>query len=414
MIAADVTDAAAAAATAVAPATDLRVRSSRTEPGRLSTEPGRLSTELAWLSTEAAVRPSAEAAGLAMEPAVRLSAEAAGLARRRPKRLRPGSRVAVVAPSGRNDADLVAAGCAVLTGWGLEVEVAPHALASHPDLSYLAGNDTGRAADLQQAWLDPRIEAVVCARGGYGAQRIADQLDWTAMAEVPPKIFTGFSDITALHEAFALRLGVTTLHAPNIGAASFVQFPEAQESLRRALFEPDRLVLSPGDTHCLVSGRSAGLTAGGNLSLLVAGLGTADSRQPATSGRTQPAASAGSQPAASAGGQPAVSGGGFAGCILLLEDVREECYRLDRMLTQLLRSGALDGVAGVALGTWTECGEPEAVRQVMQDRLGGLGVPVVWGMGFGHIAPQPTVPLGVPAELDADNGTLTFLEPAVA
>src|SRR5579863_5015939 len=445
MIAADVTDAAAAAAT------DLRVRSSRTEPGRLSTEPGRLSTELAWLSTEAAggpsaegaglamepavrlsaegaglamepavrlsaegaglamepaVRLSAEAAGLAMEPAVRLSAEAAGLARRRPKRLRPGSRVAVVAPSGRNDADLVAAGCAVLTGWGLEVEVAPHALASHPDLSYLAGNDTGRAADLQRAWLDPRIEAVVCARGGYGAQRIADQLDWTAMAEVPPKIFTGFSDITALHEAFALRLGVTTLHAPNIGAASFVQFPEAQESLRRALFEPDRLVLSPGDTHCLVSGRSAGLTAGGNLSLLVAGLGTADSRQPATSGRTQPAASA--------GGQPAVSGGGFAGCILLLEDVREECYRLDRMLTQLLRSGALDGVAGVALGTWTECGEPEAVRQVMQDRLGGLGVPVVWGMGFGHIAPQPTIPLGVPAELDADNGTLTFLEPAVA
>src|SRR5579859_1711339 len=405
MIAADVTDAAAVAA-AVATAVDLRVRSSRTEPGRLSTEPGRLSTELAWLSTEAAVRPSAEAAGLAMEPAVRLSAEAAGLARRRPKRLRPGSRVAVVAPSGRNDADLVAAGCAVLTGWGLEVEVAPHALASHPDLSYLAGNDAGRAADLQRAWLDPRIEAVVCARGGYGAQRIADQLDWTAMAEVPPKIFTGFSDITALHEAFALRLGVTTLHAPNIGAASFVQFPEAQESLRRALFEPDRLVLSPGDTDCLVSGRSAGLTAGGNLSLLVAGLGTADSRQPATSGRTQPAASA--------GGQPAVSGGGFAGCILLLEDVREECYRLDRMLTQLLRSGALDGVAGVALGTWTECGEPEAVRQVMQDRLGGLGVPVVWGMGFGHIAPQPTVPLGVPAELDADNGTLTFLEPAVA
>src|SRR5579863_1435460 len=437
MIAADVTDAAAAAAT------DLRVRSSRTEPGRLSTEPGRLSTELAWLSTEAAggpsaegaglamepavrlsaeaaglamepavrlsaeaaglamepaVRLSAEAAGLAMEPAVRLSAEAAGLARRRPKRLRPGSCVAVVAPSGRNDADLVAAGCAVLTGWGLEVEVAPHALASHPDLSYLAGNDAGRAADLQRAWLDPRIEAVVCARGGYGAQRIADQLDWTAMAEVPPKIFTGFSDITALHEAFALRLGVTTLHAPNIGAASFVQFPEAQESLRRALFEPDRLVLSPGDTDCLVSGRSAGLTAGGNLSLLVAGLGTADSRQPATSGRTQPAA----------------SGGGFAGCILLLEDVREECYRLDRMLTQLLRSGALDGVAGVALGTWTECGEPEAVRQVMQDRLGGLGVPVVWGMGFGHIAPQPTIPLGVLAELDADNGTLTFLEPAVA
>lgn len=339
--------------------------------------------------------------------------EPAGLSRRRPKRLRPGSRVAVVAPSGRNNADLVAAGCAVLTGWGLEVEVAPHALASHPDLSYLAGNDAGRAADLQRAWLDPGIEAVLCARGGYGAQRIADQLDWAAMAAVPPKIFTGFSDITALHEAFALRLGVTTLHAPNIGAASFAEFPEAQESLRRALFEPDRIVLSPDGTDCLVGGRAAGLTAGGNLTMLVAGLGTADGRQPSASVGSRLSASVGRQPALSGTRQPATPGGGFAGCILLLEDVREECYRLDRMLTQLLRSGALDGVAGVALGTWTECGEPDAVRQVMQDRLGGLGLPVAWGLGFGHVAPQPTIPLGVPAELDADNGTLTFAEPAV-
>lgn len=359
-------------------------------------------------------------------------------ARLRPERLRPGSRVAVVAPSGRNDAGLVAAGCAVLAGWGLEVEVAPHVLASHPDLSYLAGNDAGRAADLQRAWLDPGIEAVLCARGGYGAQRIADQLDWAAMAAVPPKIFAGFSDITALHEAFALRLGVTTLHAPNIGGGSFAEYPEAQESLRRALFEPDRSVLSSADTDCLAGGRATGLTAGGNLSLLVAGLGTADGRQPAVLGGRwlgapdgrrlavpvgeRPGALGGGPPAAWAGrpsaawdsGQPVVSGGGFAGCILLLEDVREECYRLDRMLTQLLRSGALNGVAGVVLGTWTGCGEPEAVRRVMLDRLGGLGVPVAGGMGFGHIAPQPTIPLGVPAELDADNGTLTLLEPAVA
>jgi len=94
--------------------------------------------------------------------------------------------------------------------------------------------------------------------------------------------------------------------------------------------------------------------------------------------------------------------------------VREECYRLDRMLTQLLRAGALDGVRGIVLGTWTGCGAPEAVRRVMQDRLGGLGVPVAWGLAFGHIAPQPTIPLGVPAELDAGQGTLALLEHAVA
>ena len=296
--------------------------------------------------------------------------------RPRPPRLRAGSRVAVVAPSGRTDPGLVADGCRLLSAWGLEVEVAPHALASHPDLGYLAGGDADRAADLQRAWLDPEVEAVLCARGGYGAQRIVDRLDWAAMAAAPPKIFTGFSDITALHEAFALRLGVPTLHAPNVGGDSFTAFPEAQHGLRRALFEPDRpdaRVLAWDGADRLVPGRASGLTVGGNLSLLAAGLGTPDGRQPGP------------------------SGAGFAGCILLLEDVREEGYRLDRMLTQLLRAGALDGVRGIALGGWTGCGPPEAVRRVMQDRLGGLGVPVAWGLPFGHTAPQPTIPLGVPA-----------------
>ena len=327
----------------------------------------------------------------------------------RPRRLRPGSRVAVVAPSGPNDAALVTEGCRVLAGWGLKVDVASQALASHPDLEYLAGDDAGRAADLQRAWLDPQVEAVLCARGGYGAQRIADRLDWAAMAAVPPKIFTGFSDVTALHEAFALRLGVPTLHAPNVGGGSFTSFPEAQEGLRRALFEPDgpdaRVLASDGG-QWLVPGRARGVSAGGNLTLLASGLGTADGRQ---AGRAGPGSGGRVRSGGSVG-----AGGGFAGCILLLEDVREECYRLDRMLTQLLRSGALDGVAGIALGTWAGCGPPEAVRRVMADRLGGLGVPVAWGLGFGHVAPQPTIPLGVPAELDAGPGTLAFLQHAVA
>jgi muramoyltetrapeptide carboxypeptidase len=376
--------------------------------------------------------------------------------------------VAVVAPSGGGDAELLAEGCRLLASWGLDVQLGPHALASHPDLGYLAGSDTDRALDLQQAWLDQRVDAVLCARGGYGAQRIADRLDWAAMAAVPPKIFAGFSDITALHEAFALRLGVATLHAPNIWGRGFIDFPAAQQGLRQALFDPDcpdARVLVCGSTAGaggadgaggggadgaggggadgaggggadgaggggadgvgggsadgvagggagpgLVPGRATGVTAGGNLSLIAAGLGTPDGRHAQRfRGNASPLAAALSP----GDGRPPAGRGGFAGCILLLEDVREECYRLDRMLTQLLRSGALDGVAGIALGTWTDCGEPDAVRRVMQDRLGGLGVPVAWGLGFGHVAPQPTVPLGVPAELDADTGTLTFLEPAV-
>lgn len=320
-----------------------------------------------------------------------LAGEPTALARplRQPARLGPGSRVTVLSPSGPADAALVAEGCAILASWDLAVEVAPHALDRHPGLRYLAGQDAARADDLEQAWLDPGVGAILCARGGYGAQCMVDLPDWAAMSAVPPPVLAGFSDITALHEAVARRLGVATLHAPNVGSASFTAQPSAQRSLRAALFGTERpaaLVAPAEEEACLVPGAAAGVTAGGNLALLAAGLGTQDGRQ----------------------------SGGFAGCILLLEDVTEEPYRLDRMLTQLLRSGALDAVAGVALGSWTDCGPPDAVRQVMRHRLGGLGVPVAWGLGFGHTSPQPTVPLGARAELDATVGTLTFLDPALA
>lgn len=322
---------------------------------------------------------------------------------RRPARvpglLRPGSRVAVVAPSGVVGPQRLADGCRILRGWGLEVELAPHLLDRHAELGYLAGPDSARAKDLQQAWLDPGTDAVLCARGGYGAQRIADLLGWPAMAAAAaaappgraPKVLAGFSDITALHEAFALRLGVATLHAPNVGTRSFIEEPRTQDGLRAALLgEPAsppgpgegtdgaRVLTSPS-AGCLVPGRVSGVTAGGTLSLLAANLGTADDR----------------------------AAGGFAGCILLLEDVNEPCYRLDRLLTQLLRSGALDGVAGIALGSWTGCGPLAGVRALMLDRLGPLGIPIAWELGFGHCSPQLTVPLGVPATLDAAAGTLT-------
>jgi muramoyltetrapeptide carboxypeptidase len=318
--------------------------------------------------------------------------------------------VAVVAPSGVLDPQTLADGCRILRGWGLEPEPAPHLLDRHDELGYLAGPDSARAKDLQQAWLDPGIGAVLCARGGYGAQRIADLLDWPAMGEataaappgMAPKVLAGFSDITALHEAFALRLGVATLHGPNVGTGLFIDEPQSQEGLRAALLggapgadgSPAQTVLTapvperagmpeqagiPEHSGCLVPGWARGVTAGGTLSLLAANLGTADGR----------------------------GAGGFAGCILLLEDVNEPCYRLDRLLTQLLRSGSLDGVAGIALGSWSGCGPAGDVRALMLDRLGPLGVPVAWELGFGHCSPQQTVPLGVPATLDAGAGTLT-------
>ncbi|MGF1430905.1 S66 peptidase family protein [Kitasatospora sp. LaBMicrA B282] len=303
----------------------------------------------------------------------------------RPRKLVPGDRVALVAPGGPIDPDRLDAGCAILRSWGLEPVVAPHVLDVHPRAGYLAGTDRDRAADLQQAWLDPSIAAVLCARGGFGAQLVCDLLDWDAMRAAGPKLLIGFSDISALHEHVAIRLGVASLYGPMGAAASFVDDPATREHLRRTLFEPATVTTLTGpEAGPLCPGRAHGITAGGCASVLAAERGTHGARQ------------------------------SFAGSILLLEDVNEHPYRLDRILSQLTRSGALDGVRGVALGSWEGCGAPGRIRNVMLERLGPLGVPILWELGFGHGRSTLTVPLGLPAVLDADAGTLTLDLPALA
>lgn len=295
----------------------------------------------------------------------------------RPRRLREGDRVVVVSPSGPVPKDRLDTGCDVLRDWGLDVELGAHVLDVHERFGYLAGNDADRAADLQQAWLDPAVAAVFCARGGYGAQRMVDLLDWAAMRAVQPKVFAGYSDITALHEAFATQLGVATLHAPMVGARPFGTDGPSTENLRRTLFEPETaLTLHSETAETLVPGTARGITGGGNVSLLPANLGTPTGRESA------------------------------AGTILMLEDVEEDAYRLDRLFTQLLRTGWLDGVAGVVFGSFHGC--EDGVRDLVLDRFGGLGVPLVWGLGFGHGPMSLTIPLGVPAMLDADAATVTL------
>ncbi|MFE7546862.1 S66 peptidase family protein [Streptomyces gardneri] len=302
----------------------------------------------------------------------------------RAARLRPGARIAVVAPSGPIPEERLRAGLDILRGWDLDPVVAPHVLDTHSTLGHLAGADRARARDLTEAWCDPSVSAVICARGGYGAQRMVDLVDWAAIREAGPKAFVGYSDVTALHEAFAVRVGLATLHGPMVAAATFLSDPDTQESLRATLFEPETVrTLGLETARTLVPGRAHGVTLGGCVSLLAADLATPHAR-------------------------PSARGG-----LLLLEDVGEEPYRLDRILTQLLRSGWLDGVAGVGLGSWEECGPYEDVRAVLVDRLGGLGVPVVEELGFGHSARALTVPLGVPGVLDAGAGTLTLDVPAL-
>ena len=302
------------------------------------------------------------------------------MTRARPARLRAGSRVAIVAPAGPVAAELLDSSIAVLQDWGLDVTVGEHVLERHPDLPYLAGRDPDRAADLQRAWCDPGIDAVICARGGYGTMRMVDLLDWPTMAEAGPKVFTGSSDITTLHAAIGEELGVVTVFSPIIAGESFDE--GARDHLRATLFEPETMLSLTGPTVATMNhGSATGTLVGGNLSLLASCVGVA----------TPPPDDA----------------------IVLLEDVNEEPYQVDRMLTQLLRAGWFTGVAGIALGSWTGCGEPSDVYTVVADLLGGLGIPMVWELGFGHVPAQLTIPLGVTATLDADAGTLTLAEPAL-
>ncbi|MDQ0792921.1 LD-carboxypeptidase [Streptomyces sp. B1I3] len=306
----------------------------------------------------------------------------------RPARLRPGARVAVVAPSGPVPPDRLARGLDLLRGWDLDPVVGAHVLDTHPALDHLAGTDEARARDLQDAWCDPSVDAVLCARGGYGAHRMVDLLDWPAIREAGPKVFVGYSDITVLHEAFALRAGFSTLHGPMVAAEVFLKDAVTQEALRSTLFEPETVrVLGLGTAAALVPGTARGITYGGCVSLLAADAGTPQARTRAQGG------------------------------LLMIEDIMEDPYRLDGVLTRLLRSGAFEGISGVVCGSWEQCGPYEQVRAVLADRLGGLGVPVVEELGFGHCPTALTVPLGVPAVLDApaDGGrcTLTVEVPAL-
>ncbi|WP_181772364.1 S66 peptidase family protein [Amycolatopsis pittospori] len=293
----------------------------------------------------------------------------------KPPKVRPGDTIALVAPAGPVPADLVDKALPVLNGWGVEVRVGDCVRAA-PD-GYLSAPDEARVAEFTQAWLDPGVTCVLAARGGYGSQRILDLVDWETLRTAGPKMFAGSSDVTAMHRAVNVHLGLETLFSPM--PASILFDAVAAEHLRLSLFEPDSVRTIPSPTASpLVPGTATGTLIGGNLALLAAGLGTPEQ-------------------------------GSARETIALLEDVTERPYRLDRMVTQLLRSGWFDGVRGIVLGSWEGCGDPAPIRDLMLERLGPLGVPMVWDFGFGHVPASPTIPLGARATLDAGAGTLTLL-----
>jgi muramoyltetrapeptide carboxypeptidase len=288
---------------------------------------------------------------------------------RRPAPLQLGARIEIVSPSGPLLPAKLERGTAALRARGFTVSVGRHA--GHR-AGYLAGGDALRAYDLQRAWLDDDVDAVLCARGGYGALRTLDLMDWERLSAARPKPFVGSSDATILHAAFAARLNVVTWFGPMPATEAFGSDDDV-DALVTELCRPDsQPQVLPGDMP-LVAGRAEGRTAGGTLTLLAALLGSSPGRP-------------------------------VRDAIVLLEDINEEAYRVDRMLTQLLRAGWFDQISGVGLGSWLGCPGAETV---VAERLAPLGIPILGELPFGHGARQRTIPLGVRAILDVDDGTLT-------
>ncbi len=306
-----------------------------------------------------------------------------GRALLRPSRLRTGDLVAVVSPAGPTEPDRLAAGVAVLESWGLRVRVEPGGETREP---WLAGDDAHRAAAFSRAWADPEAAAVWTARGGFGTQRVLDLVDWDALARVAPRLLVGFSDVTALHQAVATRWGLATVHGPGVAGLGDGD-PDAVAQVRALVMDGGPLTLTGRRSGTLAGLRAGapatvgavaeGTVTGGNLAVLASGAGTSLVR-------------------------PAAHG------IALLEDVGEPPYRLDRWVTQLLRSGWFDDVRGVALGQLTRCGEPGEAETLLLDRLAPLGVPTVTDLPVGHVAGNLALPLGVHARLDGEAGTLSF------
>ncbi|QSB16443.1 LD-carboxypeptidase [Natronosporangium hydrolyticum] len=291
--------------------------------------------------------------------------------------LRPGDTVAVVSPAGPAEPELVEVGLDLFRSWGLNPVLGAHALDRD---GFLAGRDEDRAADLNAALRDPQVRAVVATRGGYGAQRIVDEIDLAA-ARRDPKPVVGFSDITALQLALWRGARLACVHGPGLAWRPSRTGDLSAESLRDALLTTRPVVVKqdPAAPTAPVTcgGSAAGTLLGGNLCLLTTSLGTPDFPD-------------------------------LAGAVLLIEDVAEPPYKVDRMLTQLRRAGALAEVAAVAVGQFVGAdADPATTTEVLTDALGQLGVPVLGGLPIGHGDGQLTVPVGVPATLDAEAGTLT-------
>jgi muramoyltetrapeptide carboxypeptidase len=296
----------------------------------------------------------------------------------KPRRLRRGDTIGIVAPASPFDPDELERGRSVLHALGFQTRLADGLMARK---GYLAGEDDHRLAQLHKMLSDPQVHAVMCARGGYGTLRLLNAIDY-GLVRASEKPFIGFSDITALHQAFYWKSGIVTFHGPLV-----TTFAEADEITCRtfvsAVTDPAPCRIRADRARIVVSGKAEGVVTGGNLTVLSHLVGTPY--------------------------HPV-----FKDCIVVIEDIGEKPYRIDRMFTQMKMAGCFEGVAGFVFGSFHKCGPRTELFELFKTCFNDLNVPIAAGFGTGHNGRNTTLPFGIVAHLDAVKGELTYLENAIS
>lgn len=293
-----------------------------------------------------------------------------------PPRLRPGDTIGIAAPASPFDTEQFYLGVGLLETAGFKVLVPKNLFLKN---GYLAGTDSQRVALFMDMFTDPVVKAVLCARGGYGSMRILPLIDYGCIRE-KPKIVVGFSDVTALLAALYGRCGLVTFHGPVVAGLPGLD-EQSLTALMSAIAGPAPVDISAPQGETVCPGSSTGPVLAGNLTTLCHLIGTP--YMPPTQGH-----------------------------LLLLEDRGEAPYRVDRMLSQLRLAGCLETIAGLAFGSFDDCGRPDELSRIFADHFSDRRFPVLTGLDVGHGKRNLTIPIGITATLDADRRRLTYHHPA--
>lgn len=293
-----------------------------------------------------------------------------------PARLKTGDKIGIAAPAGPFDRETFFRGIRIFEEKGFEVFIPDGLLEA---TGYLAGSDDHRVQLVNQLFADNSIDAIVCARGGYGSLRILPLLDYDLIAK-NPKVFVGFSDITALLTVLFARCGLVTFHGPVVTSLA-----DAHELTVSSLFQTitsdGKLEIEVPNGITINPGTGSGILAGGNLATLCHMVGTSFAPT-------------------------------FTNKILFLEDRAEAPYKIDRMLMQMKHAGCFEDIAGIVLGSFEECGPVENILTVIKDVLGDYQVPILAGLNAGHCQMNFTLPMGLDVSLDADRHVLAYHQAA--